>query len=121
MSTATLSTMRPPAARGGQATEVGSRLRKATGQLVGVTSMYEDGRYCIDVLDPLSTGRAAPPTAGTVRDLDCDHASGRDGSGLRGATGEQVTIGCLGKPHQVDGRTDPVDPGCTAQVATLPT
>ena len=41
---------------------------------------------------------AAPPTAGTVRDLDCDHASGRDGSGLRGATGEQVTIGCLANP-----------------------
>lgn len=103
-----------------QETEVWARQRRATGQLADVTSMYEDGRYCVDVLDPLSTGRAAPPTAGTVRDLDCDHASGRDGSGLRGATGEQVTIGCLGKPHQVDGRTDPVDPGCTAQVATLP-
>jgi CsoR family transcriptional regulator, copper-sensing transcriptional repressor len=36
-----------------------SRLRKATGQLTGITSMYEDGRYCIDVLDQLAAARAA--------------------------------------------------------------
>lgn len=36
-----------------------SRLRKATGQLSGVTGMVEDGRYCIDVLDQLSAVTAA--------------------------------------------------------------
>ena len=36
-----------------------SRLRKATGQLSGVTAMVQDERYCIDVLDQLSAVRAA--------------------------------------------------------------
>jgi DNA-binding FrmR family transcriptional regulator len=35
------------------------RLRKATGQLSGVTGMVENGRYCIDVLDQLSAVTAA--------------------------------------------------------------
>ena len=39
--------------------EILSRLRKATGQLSGVTGMVEDGRYCIDVLDQLSAVAAA--------------------------------------------------------------
>ncbi len=39
--------------------EILSRLRKATGQLSGVTGMVEDGRYCIDVLDQLSAVTAA--------------------------------------------------------------
>jgi len=34
--------------------EILSRLRKASGQLSGVTGMVEDGRYCIDVLDQLA-------------------------------------------------------------------
>ena len=59
MSTATLPTTRQRSASRRQETEVLSRLRKATGQLKGVTSMYEDGRYCIDVLDQLSAVTAA--------------------------------------------------------------
>ena len=39
--------------------EILSRLRKASGQLSGVTGMVEDGRYCIDVLDQLSAVAAA--------------------------------------------------------------
>lgn len=39
--------------------EVRSRLRKASGQLNGVTAMYENGRYCIDVLDQISAVSAA--------------------------------------------------------------
>ena len=31
-----------------------SRLRKATGQLAGPATMYQDGRYCIDFLDQLA-------------------------------------------------------------------
>lgn len=42
-----------------QETAIVSRLRKAHGQLGGVTSMYEDGRYCLDVLDQLSAVTAA--------------------------------------------------------------
>ena len=36
-----------------------SRLRKAGGQLNGITGMVEDGRYCIDILDQLSAVGAA--------------------------------------------------------------
>lgn len=39
--------------------EVTARLRKAGGQVAGVLGMYEDGRYCIDVLDQLAAVRAA--------------------------------------------------------------
>lgn len=39
--------------------DIVSRLRKATGQLAGVHRMYDDGRYCIDVLDQLSAVTAA--------------------------------------------------------------
>lgn len=39
--------------------DIVARLRRATGQLVGVQAMYEDGRYCIDVLDQLSAVNAA--------------------------------------------------------------
>lgn len=58
-----VTTARPPArtrvAAIRQDDEIVSRLRKATGQLSGVTAMVEDGRYCIDVLDQLSAVRAA--------------------------------------------------------------
>ncbi len=59
MSTATVPTTRQGGASRRQEAEVLSRLRKATGQLAGVTSMYQDGRYCIDVLDQLSAVTAA--------------------------------------------------------------
>ena len=39
--------------------EVAGRLRKASGQVAGVLAMYQDGRYCIDVLDQLAAVRAA--------------------------------------------------------------
>ena len=39
--------------------EIVTRLRKATGQLTGIATMVEDGRYCIDVLDQLSAVSAA--------------------------------------------------------------
>ena len=62
MTTAT-STAPGPAPRGPDARrhdrEVTTRLRKVTGQVAGVLAMYEDGRYCIDVLDQLAAVRAA--------------------------------------------------------------
>ena len=48
---------RAPGAR--QEPQITSRLRKATGQLAGITGMYEDGRYCIDILDQLAAVSAA--------------------------------------------------------------
>jgi DNA-binding FrmR family transcriptional regulator len=36
-----------------------TRLRKVTGQMSGVTTMVDNGRYCIDVLDQLSAVTAA--------------------------------------------------------------
>ena len=39
--------------------EIASRLRKVAGQLGGVRAMYEDGRYCLDVLDQLAAVSAA--------------------------------------------------------------
>lgn len=46
--------------------EIASRLRRASGQLGGVVRMYEDGRYCIDVLDQLSAVTAACEAAGVL-------------------------------------------------------
>ena len=39
--------------------DITARLRKATGQLTGITGMVEDGRYCIDILDQLAAVTAA--------------------------------------------------------------
>ena len=38
--------------------EIVTRLRRIEGQVAGVRRMYEDGRYCIDVLDQLAAVRA---------------------------------------------------------------
>jgi len=61
MSISTVVTSRPPRRTAGprQDTEIVSRLRKATGQLSGVATMVEHGRYCIDVLDQLAAVTAA--------------------------------------------------------------
>jgi DNA-binding FrmR family transcriptional regulator len=40
-------------------TDILSRLRKAAGQLTGIATMYDDGRYCIDILDQLAAVNAA--------------------------------------------------------------
>jgi DNA-binding FrmR family transcriptional regulator len=49
--------MRVPGSRHGE--DIVTRLRKVAGQIAGVQAMYEDGRYCIDVLDQLSAATAA--------------------------------------------------------------
>lgn len=46
--------------------EIASRLRRVSGQLSGVLRMYEDGRYCIDVLDQLSAVTAACDAVGVL-------------------------------------------------------
>ena len=54
-------TARPSPSRPGTGhdREIASRLRKVGGQLGGVRAMYEDGRYCLDVLDQLAAVSAA--------------------------------------------------------------
>lgn len=61
MTAMTVATTRPRRRVAGarQDSEILSRLRKATGQLSGVTTMVENGRYCIDVLDQLAAITAA--------------------------------------------------------------
>ena len=46
--------------------DIVARLGKANGQLAGITSMYEDGRYCIDILDQLAAARAAIDAVGLI-------------------------------------------------------
>ena len=46
--------------------EIASRLRKVGGQLGGVRAMYEDGRYCLDVLDQLAAVSAATDATDAV-------------------------------------------------------
>lgn len=46
--------------------EILGRLSKAKGQLAGISSMYEDGRYCIDILDQLAAARAAVDAVGLI-------------------------------------------------------
>ena len=58
--------------------EILSRLGKAKGQLAGITSMYEDGRYCIDILDPLAAARAAIDAVGLILLQDHMNACVRD-------------------------------------------
>ncbi|MEO7980628.1 MAG: metal-sensitive transcriptional regulator [Sporichthyaceae bacterium] len=58
--------------------EILSRLNKAKGQLAGITSMYEDGRYCIDILDQLAAARAAIDAVGLILMQDHINACVRD-------------------------------------------
>jgi DNA-binding FrmR family transcriptional regulator len=39
--------------------EITRRLHRVTGQLAGIGSMYEENRYCIDILDQIASARAA--------------------------------------------------------------
>ncbi len=70
--------------------EILSRLRKASGQLGGITSMYEDGRYCIDILDQLAAARAAIDAVGLILLQDHINACVRDAIN-RDDTDEKVT------------------------------
>jgi DNA-binding FrmR family transcriptional regulator len=58
--------------------DIVARLRKATGQLSGVRSMYEDDRYCVDVLGQLSAVTAAVDSAALLILEDHTHACLRE-------------------------------------------
>jgi DNA-binding FrmR family transcriptional regulator len=69
--------------------EIVARLRKATGQLGGVRRMYEDDRYCIDVLDQLSAVTAAIDSAALLILEDHINACVREAM-YTGTTDEKV-------------------------------
>lgn len=49
------------------------RLRRVEGQVRGIASMVEDGRYCVDILTQLQAARAA--LARIEREILDDHAN----------------------------------------------
>src|SRR3990170_2110869 len=59
--------------------EIVTRLRRVEWQVAGVGRMYEDGRYCIDVLDQLAAARAGLEAAALL--ILEDHVN----RGVRGA------------------------------------
>ena len=75
--------------------EIRRRLRRAEGQLTGIRKMYEDGRYCVDVLDQIAAVRAALDAVG-VKILE-EHIDGcvrdafEDGDGTQ-KTDELVAV-----------------------------
>jgi DNA-binding FrmR family transcriptional regulator len=54
--------------------EIVTRLRRVEGQVAGVGRMYEEGRYCIDVLDQLAAARAGLEAAALL--ILEDHVNG---------------------------------------------
>ena len=76
----TASTLAVPERVAGSRHDAGilSRLRKATGQLTGVATMVEDGRYCIDILDQLSAVTAAVDAVALILLEDHMHNCVRD-------------------------------------------
>ena len=61
--------------------EILSRLGKAKGQLAGITSMYQEDRYCIDILDQLAAARAAIDAVGLILLQDHINSCVRDAVG----------------------------------------
>ena len=54
--------------------EIVTRLRRVEGQIAGVGRMYEEERYCIDVLDQLAAARAGLEAAALL--VLEDHVNG---------------------------------------------
>ena len=65
--------------------EITTRLRRVEGQVAGVGRMYEEGRYCIDVLDQLAAARAGLEAAALLVLEDLVNGCVRDA--LRGDGG----------------------------------
>ncbi|HEX9123607.1 MAG TPA: metal-sensitive transcriptional regulator [Actinomycetota bacterium] len=54
--------------------EIVTRLRRVEGQVAGVSRMYGEGRYCIEVLDQLAAARAGLEAAALL--ILEDHVNG---------------------------------------------
>jgi DNA-binding FrmR family transcriptional regulator len=69
--------------------EVVGRLRKIEGQVIGIRKMYEDERYCIDVLDQLSAARKGLEAAALV--ILENHVNSCVRDAIEGSEGETKT------------------------------
>ena len=69
-----VATLRPEQPRRTRGRGVGERLRRIEGQIGGIRRMYEEGRYCMDVLDQLSAARAGLEAAALL--ILEDHVKG---------------------------------------------
>lgn len=67
--------------------EVINRLRRIEGQIVGIRKMYEEGRYCIDVLDQVAAARAGLEATGLI--VLEDHVHGCVREAIEGGSGAQ--------------------------------
>jgi DNA-binding FrmR family transcriptional regulator len=107
MTTAATISRPPPRSRPdtGHQRDIAGRLRKAGGQLNGVHAMYEDGRYCIDVLDQLSAVTAATDAVALLILEDHIRACIRDTIN-GGDTDEKVDELVTAVRHYVRGRGD---------------
>ena len=65
--------------------EIVTRLRRVEGQIAGVGRMYEEGRYCIDVLDQLAAARAGLEAAALL--VLEDHVNGCVRDAMKGDGG----------------------------------
>lgn len=66
--------------------EIVHRLRRIEGQVAGIRRMYEEDRYCVDVLDQLSAARAG--LGGVALVVLEDHVSGCVRQAIDGGEGE---------------------------------
>ena len=73
--------------------EIVARLRRIEGQVSGIRKMYENGRYCIDLLDQLSAPRASLDAAALLR-LE-DHVNSCVREAIDGGEGKEKTAEML--------------------------
>jgi CsoR family transcriptional regulator, copper-sensing transcriptional repressor len=73
--------------------EVSDRLRRIEGQIAGIRRMYEDHRYCVDVLDQLSAARRG--LQGAAQIVLEDHVNGCVADALSGGDAEEKTAELL--------------------------
>lgn len=67
--------------------EIVTRLHRVEGQIAGVGRMYEDGRYCVEVLDQLAAARAGLEAAALL--ILEDHVSGCLREAMQGGDGPE--------------------------------
>lgn len=69
------------------------RLRRIEGQVAGIRRMYEEGRYCIDVLDQVSAARAGLEAAALL--ILEDHVKGCVREAIEGGEAEEKSAELL--------------------------
>ncbi len=69
------------------------RLRRIEGQVSGIRTMQEDGRYCIDVLDQISAARAGLEAVALL--ILEDHVNGCVREAIEEGKGEEKAVELL--------------------------